>query len=267
MKGMPAPFTSKLALIHFNEKKLLTLFAFAYYYPNKMISPCKGEKNMRTNLIVISILMCLLIGCNNAQKPSESKVVKYRIVDSFEENKGRYYDVIFEDDEVTIKEVETTLRRIADEKIQSEKPDALTLNARLESEDKKGNGGSIAWARLIWDPDGKSVETNDNTLENYNQFTFKDGPDWYEYQSICSAYSYDQLARTPDVYIGFHIKITGIVVQVKELGNNEVKLRVNISKDKHPDYTWTDTVLVTYTRPAGEARILERDIINVWGVS
>lgn len=242
---------------------------------------------MRTSLIVISLLVCLLIGCNNAQTPSETKVVKYRIVDSFEENKGRFYDVLFEDDEVTIKDVEKILRKIADEKIKTDKPDELILNAKLESEIKRGN--TSKWAVLMWDPngtlteifepDGETREDNNNTPENNDQFIFMDWSDSYilsheeiiehqerEYKFNCSEYSYDELARNPDVYKGRKIKLSGAVVQLIEEGNNEVLFLVNMSKDKHPDYLWTDSVLVKYTRPAGEARILEEDIINIWGL-
>lgn len=70
-----------------------------------------------------------------------------------ENNKGRYYDVIFEDDEVTIKEVETTLRKVADEKIKTDSPDALVVDARLESQAIKGN--TVYWASIIWAPRGK----------------------------------------------------------------------------------------------------------------
>jgi hypothetical protein len=50
-----------------------------------MICPYKGVKNMKTNLIVVSILMCLLIGCNNTQKPSESSTPENTV--TAEENK------------------------------------------------------------------------------------------------------------------------------------------------------------------------------------
>jgi hypothetical protein len=84
-----------------------------------------------------------------------------------------------------------------------------------------------------------------------------------QYISKCSSYSYGEIARNPDAYIGKYAALTGEVIQVIEDGT-DYTLRVNITKGT---YTWSDTILVTYTqKDSQEPRILEDDIINLYGV-
>ena len=81
------------------------------------------------------------------------------------------------------------------------------------------------------------------------------------YKAKCQAYSYDEIARDPDKYLGTYGKYTGKVIQVLEDGT-DVQLRVNITQGK---YTYEDTIYVSYTRTSGESRILEDDIITIYG--
>jgi hypothetical protein len=75
---------------------------------------------------------------------------------------------------------------------------------------------------------------------------------------------YSSLARDPDNWLGAVITFRGEVVQVEEDGLN-VMLRVSVTKDKTFDM-WDDTILVFYTKgSASESRILERDIVRLWG--
>lgn len=72
--------------------------------------------------------------------------------------------------------------------------------------------------------------------------------------------TYDQLARTPDDFIGKKIKFSGKVLQVIEgTSKNQIRLAVN------EDY---DTVLYCEYDPSiVPLRILEDDIITIYGVS
>ena len=54
----------------------------------------------------------------------------------------------------------------------------------------------------------------------------------------------------------------GEVVQVLEDGN-DVELRVSVTRK---DYYWDDTIYVFYEREEGEGRILEDDIIEIYGL-
>ena len=83
-----------------------------------------------------------------------------------------------------------------------------------------------------------------------------------EYKDSCiTGYSYQELARDPNTYIGKNAKFTGKVIQVSE-GLNSTVMRVNVTQGK---YSWDDTLYVTYTPKDGESRILEDDIITIYG--
>ena len=83
------------------------------------------------------------------------------------------------------------------------------------------------------------------------------------YKEQCVWYTYETIARDPDLYEGTYGKYTGEVIQVLESGSY-VELRVNITEGK---YSYSDTIYVTYTMKDGESRILEDDIITIYGVN
>ena len=86
-----------------------------------------------------------------------------------------------------------------------------------------------------------------------------------QFQTACEKISYDDLARDTEKYVGKRVTLTGEVIQVLERGNN-VTMRVNVTKKGTSQFAyWTDTVLVTYARSPNESRILENDIIQLWG--
>ena len=82
------------------------------------------------------------------------------------------------------------------------------------------------------------------------------------YKDSCSSFTYEQVARDPDTYFGERAKFTGEVIQVLQEGNSYT-LRVNITQ---VSYGWRDTIMVSYTSSAGESRILEDDVITLYGV-
>lgn len=83
------------------------------------------------------------------------------------------------------------------------------------------------------------------------------------YASLCTNYTYKELARDPSKYEGKYTHVKGEVIQVLE-EDDDVTLRVNITKD---DYFWTDTILVFYQRKSStESRILEDDIVDIYGI-
>lgn len=85
-------------------------------------------------------------------------------------------------------------------------------------------------------------------------------------QSECAAYTYDEIARNPDNYKGKMATFTGEVIQVLE-NNNELQMRVNITLTGSEYYQYyTDTIFVRYTLKSGEGRILENDILTMYGV-
>lgn len=82
-----------------------------------------------------------------------------------------------------------------------------------------------------------------------------------DYKASCQSYSYKTIARDPDQYKGQKAVFTGKVVQVMESGGS-ISLRVNVTKAR---YFYEDTVYVSYSPKDGEGRILEDDIITMWG--
>lgn len=83
------------------------------------------------------------------------------------------------------------------------------------------------------------------------------------YKTSCTPYTYDEIARDPDRYVNTEGVYTGEVVQVLESGNN-LEMRVNITWGR---YSYSDTIYVFYTKKAGESRILEDDIITIYGTN
>ena len=83
-----------------------------------------------------------------------------------------------------------------------------------------------------------------------------------EYKAECIYVSYEDIARNPDNYKGTFAVFSGQVAQVQESGNNVV-IRLNVTRGYYG--IWEDTVYIEYTKAQNESRILEEDIITVYG--
>lgn len=86
------------------------------------------------------------------------------------------------------------------------------------------------------------------------------------FKAKCKTYTYQQIARNPEKFKGTNVKLTGEVVQAL-YGDDSVDLRVNITKQGTYYISYTDTVYVTYDTEEGEDKILEDDIITIYGTS
>ena len=69
-------------------------------------------------------------------------------------------------------------------------------------------------------------------------------------------------ARNPNNFKQKTIVFTGKIIQTIESKKNFL-LRVNVTKGKLGN--WEDTVFVNYQKAENESRILENDIITLWG--
>lgn len=86
------------------------------------------------------------------------------------------------------------------------------------------------------------------------------------FKAECKTYTFEELARNPENIKGQKVKLTGEVIQTAESGwNNSVDLRINITKGEYGLYS--DTIYATYTLPEGADKILEDDIITIWGIA
>ena len=74
------------------------------------------------------------------------------------------------------------------------------------------------------------------------------------------------MARNPNNFKGTNVKVTGEVVQAL-YGSSSVDLRINITKKGTYSPYYTDTIYVVYEPKPGEDKILEDDIITVYGTS
>lgn len=90
-----------------------------------------------------------------------------------------------------------------------------------------------------------------------------------EYKAACDSYTYQQIARNPQSYIGKLAKFTGEVIQViydEQQGQPVYQLRVNITQEGEYATYYTDTIFVQYYNAAKEdPRILEDDIVTMYG--
>ena len=92
-----------------------------------------------------------------------------------------------------------------------------------------------------------------------------------EFKAGCGTIEYETLARNPEKHKGNTYKITGKVKQVVEsssLFGDETTLLIDVTETKY-DYidtsVWSDTIYAKVTIGDGEDRILEDDIITIWG--
>lgn len=85
-----------------------------------------------------------------------------------------------------------------------------------------------------------------------------------QFKENCQSFTYEQIARNPDKVKGKNAKLVGKVVQVMT-DNNSTNLRVNITKTGTYSTYYTDTIYVVYHPKSGEDKILEDDIITIYG--
>lgn len=84
-----------------------------------------------------------------------------------------------------------------------------------------------------------------------------------EFKASSVVIPYEDLARQTEKYVGQKAKFNGQIIQVQEKFGNEIILRVNVTKGEYDIYK--DTIWINYKYKEGESRVLENDIINVWG--
>ena len=88
-----------------------------------------------------------------------------------------------------------------------------------------------------------------------------------EYISKCKTYKYKDIARNPDNYINKDAKFTGEVVQAL-YDDGLAAFRINVTCKKYKyisGYSCDDTMWVLYYPEKGESKILEDDMVTVYG--
>lgn len=116
------------------------------------------------------------------------------------------------------------------------------------------SGKAVAGKRAVYcTVCGKKIKSEEYTLSAEEiESSFK---------GQCESPSYEDVARNPDDWEGHKVAFTGQVIQVME-SNGSYTLRVNVTQGR---YSWSDTILVSYTAPSGSGRILEDDVLTFYG--
>lgn len=84
-----------------------------------------------------------------------------------------------------------------------------------------------------------------------------------DYINGCSEIAYSDLARNPNKYKGKSFVFTGKVIQVAEPAQgNTVYMRINVTRG---EYIWKDTIFAQVDLLRSADRILEGDIITLYG--
>ncbi len=133
---------------------------------------------------------------------------------------------------------------------------ALYTNGK---KDEKGHEKAVELSLHIW-----SGYVDDSEITPFDLDVIMEKDRKEVYKGLCSLKTYNQIARNPEKVKGEYIKVSGKVIQVIENGDY-VDLRVNITKG---EYGYSDTIYVKYKRKTkDEDRILENDMVSIWGIS
>lgn len=85
-----------------------------------------------------------------------------------------------------------------------------------------------------------------------------------EFKKSCIEVKYEDLARNPDNYKGQNLMFKGEVIQCEQSYGTSYYARVNVTLNEY-DY-YEDTIYVTFELPEGADKILEEDIVKLYGI-
>ncbi len=108
------------------------------------------------------------------------------------------------------------------------------------------------------DSSSLTIDANGDVILNGEVIAKKD------FKKSCSEVKYEDLARNPDNYKGQNLVFKGEVIQCEQSYGTSYFARVNVTVDEYGFYS--DTIYVTFEIPEGEDKILEEDIVKLYGV-
>lgn len=140
---------------------------------------------------------------------------------------------------------------------------SITFACKSDETEKKPTGyietGNIKNLSIYdYENSVKIYDENKNitTLESYKEKQKQ------EYKNKCKTYNYKEIFRNSENYVGKDAKFTGEVIQVLE-GNSLYQIRMNVTKGSYGYYS--DTIMAFVPKNAISGRILEDDIIRIYG--
>lgn len=131
-----------------------------------------------------------------------------------------------------------------------------TKNNTTENKTTSSTSASTSTAK-------KSTSSTSSSKSTKNKTTVKNKPSTSSYTTTYRTYSYKDIARNPSRYVDKKMKFTGKVMQVSQGLFGGVTLLVNVTRGEYGFYE--DSVYCTYTYKAGESKVLEDDIVTVYG--
>lgn len=102
------------------------------------------------------------------------------------------------------------------------------------------------------------VDANGDVVLNGEVISEKD------FKKSCDKIKYEDLARNPDNYKDKNLMFKGEVIQCEQSYGTSYYARVNVTVDEYGFYS--DTIYVTFDIPEGGDKILEEDIVKLYGV-
>lgn len=108
------------------------------------------------------------------------------------------------------------------------------------------------------DSSSLTIDANGDVILNGEVIAQKD------FKQSCETVKYDDLARNPDNYKDKKLTFKGEVIQCELSYGTTYYARVNVTLNEY-DY-YEDTIYVTFDIPEGENKILEEDIVKIYGV-
>lgn len=138
-----------------------------------------------------------------------------------------------------------------------------TTNTVNTSADQTVNNGSNADNTINV---AEQQETEEEKQARLEQERIQKEQEEQEFKASCQTYTYEQMARNPENFKGTNVKVTGEVIQAL-YGSEGIDLRVNITKEGDYATYYTDTIYVVYYPEEGEDKILEDDIITIYGTA
>lgn len=107
------------------------------------------------------------------------------------------------------------------------------------------------------------TKSTKSTTETTTETTTVDSKEYEDnFKKKCKTYKYKDIFRNAEEYDGSFIKVKGEVVQVLE-DESSYDIRLNMTKGKYG--YWDDTIYIVLSKKNVKKRILEDDIITVWG--
>lgn len=108
-----------------------------------------------------------------------------------------------------------------------------------------------------------SISEKDSTSETYTPTHMREFISEEDYKAQCNVISYEEIARNPNKYKGQKAVFKGCVHQVIENGK-DINIIVGVTDTGFFGF-WDDNIYVDYKASANESRILEEDIITMYG--